>query len=206
MKTFTKTLIATALLTTGAAAQADVSGSVGVATSYLFRGFDLSAGSAAVSGSLDYTEGGFYAGIWGSSGDDTYGTEYDLYAGFAGEVGGLGYDVGYIDYNYPTIEGAADFEEWYVGLSYDAFGLYAYDGIDADYTYINLSASLGDFTLAYGDFISGDDFDGSHIDLTYAIGDLGFTFSQGSGDSYEAAAFSPEELQFVVSYSLPVEL
>ena len=54
MKTFNKTLIAAALLTTGAAAQADVSGSIGIASSYLFRGFDLSDGSAAVSGSLDY--------------------------------------------------------------------------------------------------------------------------------------------------------
>lgn len=212
MKTFNKTLIAAALLTTGAAAQADVSGSIGIASSYLFRGFDLSDGSAAVSGSLDYAhDSGLYAGVWGSSGDDSYGTEYDLYAGFAGELSGFGYDIGYIDYNYPSNDdtnanGDTDFEEWYIGASYDAFGAYIYDGIDADYTYLNLSVSYGDFTLAYGDFISGDDFEGSHVDLTYALGDLAFTVSKASGESYETAGFSGEETQFVVSYSLPIDL
>jgi uncharacterized protein (TIGR02001 family) len=201
MKTLTKSLIATALLTTGIAAQAEVSGGAAIASSYLWRGFDLSAGSAAVSGSLDYShESGLYAGIWGSSGDDTAGTEYDLYGGFGGEVGDIGYDIGYVNYKYPNSV-TAEFEEIYVGLSYGDFGITVYDNDDADYTYVALSADLGDFNITYGDWST----DGSHIDLTYGTGDLAFTLSQASGADY-AGSSAKEETQFVVSYSIPLDM
>ena len=202
MKTFNKTLIAAALLTTGAAAQAEVSGGVAIASSYLWRGFDLSNGSAVVSGSLDYSsETGIYAGIWGSSGDDAYGTEYDLYVGFAGEAGDFGYDISYVDYNYPTNQGADDFDEIYLGLSYGDFGVSIYDG--DGYTYTALSVGFGDFSMTYGDqSLIGDGADGSHVDLTYSMGDLGFTFSKAGGDAYGGA----DDLQFVVSYSLPMDM
>lgn len=207
MKTLTKSLIAAALLTTGIAAQAEVSGGAAIASSYLWRGFDLSAGSAAVSGSLDYSnESGIYAGIWGSSGDDYAGTEYDLYAGFAGEAGDIGYDIGYVTYNYPSCDLDGDgvvvasdcnFEEIYAGLSYGAFGITAYNNEDADYSYIALGYEVGDYSFTYGDWSTG----GSHLDATYSMGDLAFTISQ----SFDDAVYS-EETQFVVSYSIPLDL
>ncbi len=213
MKMFNKTLIAAALLTTGAAAQAEVSGGAAIASSYLWRGSDLSAGSAVVSGSLDYSsEVGIYAGIWGSSGDDTYGTEYDLYVGYAGEVGDIGYDIGYVSYNYPSCNSTGnldpllgvdpslcDFEEIYAGLSYAAFGITAYNNQDADYndTYIALGYDFSDFNITYGMWSD----DGAHLDATYSMGDLAFTISQGFDD-----AVYTEETQFVVSYSIPLDM
>ena len=211
MKTLNKTLIAAALLTTGAAAQAEVSGGAAIASSYLWRGFDLSAGSAVVSGSLDYSsEVGIYAGIWGSSGDDTYGTEYDLYVGYAGEAGDIGYDIGYVSYNYPSCNSTGnldaavgvdpslcDFEEIYAGLSYGAFGISVYDNDDADYTYVAVGYDISDFNITYGQWST----DGSHIDLTYSMGDLAFTLSQ----AFDDAVYS-EETQFVVSYSIPMDM
>lgn len=203
MKAFNKTLIAAALLTTGAAAQAEVSGSAAIASSYLWRGFDLSAGSAVVSGSLDYAEGPFYAGIWGSSGDDTYGTEYDLYLGLAGEVEGFSWDVGYVDYNYPSCglgdPSNCDFEEVYAGVGFGMFGLTAYHNNDVDDndTYVVGSVDIEDFTIAYGAWSD----EGSHIDLTYNMGDLAFTVSQAFDDDVYT-----EEAQFVVSYSIPLDM
>ena len=223
MKTFTKTLIATAILTTGAAVQADVSASLGVASNYLFRGSDLSAGSAAVSGSIDYAHDlGFYAGIWGTSGDDSYGTEYDVYVGFANETsGGLGYDIGYLDYNYPNCEagqvvaarGSCDFEEVYGGLSYDNVSLYVYNNVDGGFneTYAALGVGLGAFDVTLGLFSD----DGGHLDVTYSSGDLAFTLSQADGDVFDpdnqefadnGGSFAGDELQFVVSYSLSFDL
>lgn len=199
MKTFNKTLIAAALVTTGAAAQAEVSGGAAIASSYLWRGFDLSAGSAVVSGSLDYSsEVGIYAGIWGSSGDDTYGTEYDLYVGYAGEAGDFSYDIGYVDYNYPSCPGGpenCDFEEYYASVGFGAFGVTAYDG--DGYTYVAAGYDFADFNLTYGQWST----DGSHLDLTYSMGDLAFTFSQ----AFDDAVYS-EEAQFVVSYSIPMDM
>lgn len=209
MKTLNKTLIAAALLTTGAAAQAEVSGGAAIASSYLWRGFDLSAGSAVVSGSLDYSsEVGIYAGIWGSSGDDTYGTEYDLYVGYAGEAGDIGYDIGFVSYNYPScdldgdgtvVTGDCNFEEIYASLSYGAFGATVYNNGDADYndTYIALGYDFADFSFTYGMWSD----DGAHLDATYSMGDLAFTLSQ----AFDDAVYS-EETQFVVSYSIPLEM
>lgn len=210
MQTFKKTLLASSLLMVGAAAQAEVSGSVGIASSYLWRGFDLSGSSAVVSGSLDYAhESGIYAGIWGSSGDDTYGTEYDLYLGWGGDVTeDFSVDIGYVDYNYPTCEnlvGDCGFEEVIVGAAYGpvSFTVVEPTTSGADYNYFAAGVDISDFNITIGGW-SGDDYDGQHIDLTYSIGDLAFTFSKADGDSYDAS-LTGDEVQFVVSYSIPLE-
>ena len=219
MHTIKKTLVAAALVSAGAAAQAEVSGSVGIASSYLWRGFDLGGGSGVVSGSLDYSsETGVYAGIWGSSGDDSYGTEYDLYLGWGGEVfEGFSVDVGYVDYNYPdcaagntptniadpsTID-TCDFEEIVVGFGFGAFGFTYVEPTTsgADYNYYALSGGFGDFSATYGMWDSGAGADGSHLDLTYGMGDLAFTLSQ----TFDDGAGLSEEVQFVVSYSIPLD-
>ncbi|MGB2271225.1 MAG: TorF family putative porin, partial [Candidatus Micropelagos thuwalensis] len=74
----------------------------------------------------DYAnESGLYVGSWASTVDFGPGTaasyELDLYAGFAGEAAGLGYDVGYIFYAYPDEQTNIDFGEIYGELSYSLF-------------------------------------------------------------------------------------
>ena len=207
MHTFKKTLVAAALVSAGAAAQAEVSGSAAIASSYLWRGFDLSAGSAVVSGSLDYAhESGIYAGIWGSSGDDSYGTEYDLYVGWGGNLTeDFSVDIGYVDYNYPSCPGGpdnCDFEEVIVGLAYGPVGFTfvepTTDG--AEYNYYALSYDVADFSFAYGMW-DNDGADGDHLDVTYSMGDLAFTLSRAFDDGIGYN----EETQFVVSYSIPLD-
>lgn len=227
MNTFKKSVLTAAIATTGvvgltagSVAQAEVSASVGIANIYFWRGYDLSqqngettegeeavsggGGAPAVSGSLDYShESGIYAGIWGSSGDETYGTEYDLYIGYGGSIGeDFTYDISFWDYNYPDTGNGADLQEFSIGLGYGAFGYYVMipEDSDADYYYHNFSADLGSgFSAALGHW-TGDDVDGSHLDLTYTLSDVSFTISQSSGDDY------PEDVQFVVAYSLPLEM
>ena len=86
------------------AALAQLSGNVGLTSEYFFRGLAQSGGSA-VSGGLDYAaESGFYVGTWASTinfaSAEGSGTEVDLYAGFGGEAGSVGYDIGAIYYWY----------------------------------------------------------------------------------------------------------
>ena len=203
MKTFNKTLIVAALATSAGVAQAEVSANVGIASAYLWRGFDLGNGSAVVSGGLDYAEGPFYAGVWASSGDDSYGTEYDLYAGLAGEIEGFSYDVGYVTYNYPDGGGADDFEEFYLSLGFGGFGVAGYFNTEDGFndTYYALSYGYEDFAFTYG--MWGDE--GSHVDASYTLSDVTLTLSQSMDDSVFSAGYS-EELQVVVSYSLPLEM
>src|SRR5690606_30558758 len=91
---------AMALSAVAPVANAEVSASVGVANMYLWRGFNLgddgssgSLGNPAVWGDINFSASGFTAGIWTSSGDTFAGTEYDLYAGYSGEVNDFSYGV-----------------------------------------------------------------------------------------------------------------
>ena len=109
-KTLIASTIAAASVVAPSMAAAEISGSLGIASMYLWRGQDVSAGTANVSGSLDFTtDAGFYAGTWISSAGTavaggTTSTETDFYVGFGGEAGGLSYDLSYITYVYPEFD------------------------------------------------------------------------------------------------------
>ncbi len=142
--------------------QAEVSASAGVASSYLWRGQNLSNGAAVVSGSLDYShESGAHAGAWVSSGDVAMGTEYDLYIGYAGEIGKLSYDVGYIGYIYPSqseeaaLEFNTDNADDIAAGDEDAQGTADELGDMSD-LYLNLSFEGIDFTTNFSD--NGSDY------------------------------------------------
>lgn len=151
-----------------------VTGNVALTTDYRYRGITQSDRGPAVQGGFDVGhETGLYAGIWASSVDFGFtdvGVEVDYYAGFAGKiVDKVGFDVGYIYYDYPMSEqeGDWDFSEIYGSLSFAGFTIglaYAPDApLEFDeglYGYIDYAASLpAGFTLGlhfgYSD-ISGD--------------------------------------------------
>ncbi|HEY8386133.1 MAG TPA: TorF family putative porin [Porticoccaceae bacterium] len=188
----------------------EVSASAAVASSYLWRGYDLGSGTPAVSGDLSVSAGGAYAGIWGSSGDTAAGTEYDLFAGYAFAVGGLSVDLSVWNYNYPTtstITGApntrfGDLTEVVLGLGYGPFSFTYYDNIagSSGYEYYTVGAEYGPFALLVGKHsVPGGD-DPVHVDLSYAYNDnLSFTLSQFVSDEPE-----DDNLKFIVSYSIPI--
>jgi uncharacterized protein (TIGR02001 family) len=200
-------------------ATAEVSGSLDIASQYLWRGQTLTT-APTVSGSLDYEHSsGLYAGIWTSS--EAIGVEYDLYAGFAGEAGDFSYDVGVIFYRYsaggeprdPDGEGRikdANFQDIYVGLGFGDFSLEAFIGFDktgdgADYkdNYFALGYSFDKFGVMLG-YADLEDSTGNYanLDLSYeVIENLTFTAStivwEDTDNTYA------KEPTFVVSYSFP---
>ena len=197
--TFSKKILAgalTMLLSAGTiipAANAEISASAAVATSYLWRGYDLGSGTPAVMADLSFSEGGAYAGVWISSGDTGAGTEFDLFAGFGGEIGDLSYDINVTNYLYPTGDYSetdgdiGDFVELILTLGYGPVSVSYYDNIagdtggyapSEDYSYINASLAAGDFSFAIGDRDFGDDTDATHLDITYSYNDnISFTMS-----------------------------
>ncbi len=99
--------------TAPAAAAPEVTYNVGVVSQYRYRGIAQTTGDAALQGGADYANAnGFYAGAWGSTikwikdaayegAEQAKGPfELDMYAGYKFEAGGLGYDVGYLRYEY----------------------------------------------------------------------------------------------------------
>ena len=134
MKRLAVSTLAASVLTMGtmvstAQAEMEVSAEVGAASMYLWRGLDL-GGGAAISGDLSVSASGFYAGLWTSSGDAAMGTEYDVYLGYATEIGDFGLDVGYATYAYPESDvGLGDLAEAIVGLSYGPASLTYFHGL-----------------------------------------------------------------------------
>ena len=142
----------------------EFSGSVALTTEYHFRGISQSSDRPAIQGSVDYGhDSGFYAGVWGSNVDFTDATiEIDFYAGVAGEVEKISWDIGAIYYHYPGAENSLNYDFWEAALSlgYD-FGMAAVgagvnwspenfgDSGDAIYFYGTVEVPLpSDFTLA----------------------------------------------------------
>lgn len=111
-----------------------ITGNVGLYTDYAFRGVSQTAGDAAIQGGFDYAHSsGFYLGTWASNVEtrDLNGAnlELDVYGGYSGTAGEIGYNVGLLKYYYPGQGPAAatniDTLEAYAGVTYKGFGLKA---------------------------------------------------------------------------------
>lgn len=215
MKTLLAASIAAAAISAPAMAEESgvaVDASVGIASTYLWRGYDLGSGTPAVSGDINVSTAGFYTGVWGSSGDTSAGTEYDLYVGYGTEVGDFSVDVSLWNYVYPTGAGytgdgdgtdVGQLSDLAIGLGYDAFSLTILKPIagaaDYDYVYYALSAGAGAFSATIG-VHDGDEESPTHLDVSYAYNDnLSFTVSQFISDEP-----SGDDAKFVVSYSIPL--
>lgn len=206
-------------------AQAELSATVAGSNFYLWRGTNISNPSPVISGSLDYSHDlGLYAGIWTSSEGISSSTEYDLYAGYAGEVAGFGYDVSLIDYNYPdstTREKIGDFSELKLSASYMGASLTIYDSLQGvndpnvlgGYTYYTLGYGFGPFSALIGSWSHGTKTGATskagteytHLDLSFAATDeLTFTLSQVVDDDNNTTL--EDDLLVNVSYSKTFEL
>lgn len=121
-----------------------VSGNFGLTTDYVFRGVTQTQHTPAVQGGFDYSHtSGIYLGTWASNVSwvkeggfkNNSSLEVDLYGGYKGAVGDVGYDLGVITYYYPGDQatGATDPDttEIYVGASWKYVSLkYSYAASD----------------------------------------------------------------------------
>jgi len=231
--------LAAALTTTLLAATtqaADLSANISANNNYIWRGLTQSQNEAAFQGGIDYAhESGFYLGTWASNVNygplDVFSYEHDLYAGWAGSVNGISWDVGYLYYNY---DGAADFDfgEVYGSIGMRGFSLTAYvlanteadEGpgqsfdfgeafyISADYAFevrggIEIGLHVG---YHEGDFVEAFNVvDEGYFDYNISVSKGGFGFMVSDTDAEGGSAgggFDNDEPKFVVSYSLDFDL
>ena len=180
---------------------ASVSANISFASDYIWRGMTQSDGPA-IQGGFDYaSDGGFYAGIWGSNVNfnDGAGSELDYYFGYGFNMGSVGVDVGYLAYDYPDNDSDLDFEEIYVGLSMGDLGLLYASGVDGAPDYMEVSYGFGDVGISYGQY---DDY-GDNLGISYGFTcgsyDCVLTYTDFSDDGYGA---DEDALIFSVSASL----
>ena len=180
---------------------AAVSANVSFASDYVWRGMTQTDGPA-MSGGFDYaSDGGFYAGIWGSNVNfnDCAGSELDYYAGYGFSLGEVGVEIGYIAFDYPQNQTGLDFEETYLGLSLGDLGLTLASGLDGAPDYTEVSYALGSVSLAYGEY---DDY-GDNITVSYSFScgsyECGVTAYDFSDSGYGA---EEDGIYFSISTSL----
>ena len=223
-KTVIASAVAAASVMAPAIAAAEISGSLGIASMYLWRGQDVSAGTANVSGSLDFTtDVGFYAGTWVSSAGTsvnsagTTSTETDFYAGFGGEAGGLSYDISYWTYVYPEDDvGAGELAEVIASVGMAGFSLTGYVSANnlsdsdeenfGDDLYLTLGYEYDKFGVLVGTWdLDADDANYTHVDLSYSpIENLTFTVSKVVDSESAAPVTDEQDPLFVVGYSFPL--
>jgi uncharacterized protein (TIGR02001 family) len=204
-------MLSAAVLTAPAAhAGTEVSASAGVANMYLWRGFDLGDGDAAVSGDLKLKhDSGAYAGIWGSSGDATLGTEYDLYAGWGGKVGSLDVDASLWSYAYPDADKGdidpGELVDAVISVGSGPANVTLYETLEGDdaneYRYVTAKYTKDKYSAMYGQHMYDEGASPGHIQLGYQYNDnLSFAVSQFVVDNDEV----DDNPKFLVSYSLPL--
>tara|TARA_B100000282_G_scaffold214342_1_gene158512 strand:+ start:11023 stop:11658 length:636 start_codon:yes stop_codon:yes gene_type:complete len=198
------------IVSSGIASAVSVSGNAAITSDYIWRGMTQNAGE--VSGSVGFdleTDAGFYLGTWsGTAKFDEDGTgpgtnfsslELDYYGGYAGSIGDIGYDIGFIEVTYPGA-GALDFSETYLGLDIMGIGLFYSAGDEfGDYAEISygFDAGPGSVALSYGDYEDS----GTNYLIGYDIPVGDFTLSLAYTD-YESDSGTADEDAFVVTLSM----
>ena len=222
-----------AVLTSGAAA-AELSANAGIFSNYIWRGITQSNDSAAGQGGIDYGhDSGFYAGTWvsnidfsgneGTGYENDTGYEMDVYAGFGGEAGSLGYDLGVITYQYP-VSPEFNFTEVYlsgtmsivtIGVNYTVDAASGNDGgvFDSGDVYVNgsldFAAGKSDVSIYAGSYMYENDgkIGVGEVDYVHygaSIGKDGFSFAVDKNDLDQ---FSPlDNVRFTVGYVMDFEL
>jgi uncharacterized protein (TIGR02001 family) len=125
------------------ASASSVSATATLASQYLWRGIRQSDGRPAAQLSLDYRHAsGWSAGTWASSiGDravDDGWLEWDMYGGYSGKVGGLGYSATAYYYMYPGARVGGngrhyDYGELAAGLRYKSVYARYYHTVTRDF-------------------------------------------------------------------------
>lgn len=217
---------AVASILTSAAASAELSGNAAITSNYIWRGVTQTTDQAAGQGGIDWGHGsGLYAGTWVSNvnfGNSDDGYEMDVYAGFGGEAGSLGYDLGVISYQYP-ITPEFNFTEVYVsgtmsvvtlGLAYTVDAASGNDGgvFDSGDMYVNgsvdFAAGKSDVSLFAGTYMFENDGEPGVGEVDYvhygaSIGKDGFTFAVEKNDIEGGSA---DNVRFTASYGIDFEL
>ena len=216
-----------AVLTSGAAS-AELTANAGIFSNYIWRGVTQTGDEAAGQGGIDWgNDSGLYAGTWVSTLGGGNGYEMDVYAGFAGEAGSFGYDLGVITYQYPTspeinftevyLSGTASIVTISLNYTVDAASANENDAFDSGDLYVygalDFPAGKSDISLYAGSYMFDADGTGAgkagEIDYSHfgaSVSKDGFSFAVDKNDIEDLADPSVDNVRFTVSYTKDFEL
>jgi uncharacterized protein (TIGR02001 family) len=144
---------------------ADVNGSIGYSSDYMWRGATQSAGASSLNAGIELDSNGFFVGAWVGEVDfgDEATQERDLYLGYnLGVMDNLDVQLGVIQYRYD--KGDYDtVEEGFVKVGYNSLTLSYFLDTDTENDYAHISYDLWfvngvDASIGYGYHGEDDDF------------------------------------------------
>jgi len=153
------------LLVLSTSAFADVNGSIGYSSDYMWRGVSQSAGASSLNAGIELDSNGFFVGAWVGEVDfgDEATQERDLYLGYNLDVmDNLDVQLGVIQYRYD--KGDYDtVEEGFVKVGYNSLTLSYFLDTDTENDYAHISYDLWfvngvDASIGYGYHGEDDDF------------------------------------------------
>ena len=153
------------LLVLSTSAFADVNGSIGYSSDYMWRGVSQSAGASSFNAGIEVDSNGFFVGAWVGEVDfgDEATQERDLYLGYNLDVmDNLDVQLGLIQYRYD--KGDYDtVEEGFVKVGYNSLTLSYFLDTDTENDYAHISYDLWfvngvDASIGYGYHGEDDDF------------------------------------------------
>ena len=132
------------LLVLSTSAFADVNGSIGYSSDYMWRGATQSAGASSLNAGIELDSNGFFVGAWVGEVDfgDEATQERDLYLGYnLGVMDNLDVQLGVIQYRYD--KGDYDtVEEGFVKVGYNSLTLSYFLDTDTENDYAHISYDL----------------------------------------------------------------
>jgi uncharacterized protein (TIGR02001 family) len=153
------------LLVLSTSAFADVNGSIGYSSDYMWRGVSQSAGASSLNAGIELDSNGFFVGAWVGEVDfgDEATQERDLYLGYNLDVmDNLDVQLGLIQYRYDKVD-YDTVEEGFVKVGYNSLTLSYFLDTDTENDYAHISYDLWfvngvDASIGYGYHGEDDDF------------------------------------------------
>jgi hypothetical protein len=155
MKTLIKAIAMASLASTAAVAQADITGTLGVNSSYQLYGQELDGSSTAYAG-IGFDLSGFNVGITVIDADEAGFTETDTMLGYTMNLMGADVRLSYLDRSFDYGVDDYDVTEFSVGITASGLSIDYVNGnddindIDADFSIISLGYTVSNVDIVVG--------------------------------------------------------
>ena len=215
MKTLIKAIAIASLASTAAVAQAEVTGSLGISSSYMFRGEELNDGMTT-SASLGFDLAGVSVGVFLTDADDAGLTETDIVLGYNANVMGTDVRLSYTDYGYDYGNGNDDNgqTEFAVGITASGLAIDFVSGEDdgmlnpgeTDYDVLTLGYTVSnvDITLGAVDIDDGAEF--NYYEISTGTELFGLDASVMVTDTFSEDGISESGATLVIGVSKSLNL